>query len=116
MSTGACVRRKSFFGHKAVGHEICSLCHRPVSEHGDGRAPVLPADARIAAVLRKVADRVRAKSKSIRDYGWNPSATEESAARNEAEDAAKQIVRGALDDVADALEEEAEEMARGEAT
>lgn len=57
------------------------------------------------ATFKKAAEIIRKKVKSISDWGWDPSGDEESARRDSLRNEANEIVRRAMDDIADALEE-----------
>lgn len=57
------------------------------------------------ATFNKVAEVIRKKVKSITDWGWDPSGTDETRALDEARNEAKQVVRQAMEDIADAFEE-----------
>jgi len=77
-----CMRLRSFFSELEES-AICFLCKRTVGEHAIGRPAPDPANARIASILQKVADRIRAKSDET-----------------------------LVHDIADALEDEARELTR----
>lgn len=59
----------------------------------------------VRAELKKVAELLRKKTKSHTDWGWDPSASDESKAQAVAQDEAREALRQALGEVADALEE-----------
>lgn len=62
-------------------------------------------EPRTTDTLKKAAEIIRKKVKSIRDWGWDPSGDDESRRRGDARNEANESVRRAMDDIADALEE-----------
>jgi hypothetical protein len=67
----------------------------------DGELADAKINTAITLAFKKAAELIRKKAKSYASYGWDPSATEDTSARDEA----RSMVGEALGEVADALEE-----------